>query len=411
MSASPRQPAVDARTASDAPSSDPVPLPSPESVRPMLSHDIFALQGMGGVSRYAVELHQALRRLGVPSTVLAPLHRSDVLHNVGHVAGLRIPPRLRVRGTSRVALLAGQLAEPPILAVLRRRHPGLILHRTYYSARTPSRRTATVITVYDMAHELHRDSFSPDDPTTSRKRAWCNQADAILAISHYTKAQLISLFGIEPSRVIVSHPGVSIVAPDPQTLDALQMRRRPFLLYVGNRGGYKNFDRLASAYARSRALTEDIELVAFGGEAPSSSEHARLERLGISRHVSFARGGDAVLAAHYASTVALVYPSLDEGFGVPSARGDAPRMCGRGSGRGSNPRGRRRRCPPFRPDRHRLDDDGDRPRRVGQRPAGESRVARALPHCAVHMGCNCRGDSSCIRGRTRSPRGLTAEDL
>ena len=410
MSASPRQPAVDARTASDAPSSDPVPLPSPESVRPMLSHDIFALQGMGGVSRYAVELHQALRRLGVPSTVLAPLHRSDVLHNVGHVAGLRIPPRLRVRGTSRVALLAGQLAEPPILAVLRRRHPGLILHRTYYSARTPSRRTATVITVYDMAHELHRDSFSPDDPTTSRKRAWCDRADAILAISHYTKAQLISLFGIEPSRVIVSHPGVSIVAPDPQTLDALQMRRRPFLLYVGNRGGYKNFDRLASAYARSRALTEDIELVAFGGEArllgacPPGEAGYQPSRVVCSRR---RRCSGSPLRKHGGSRL----PESGRGLWLPSARGDAPRMCGRGSGRGSNPRGRRRRCPPFRPDRHRLDDDGDRPRRVGQRPAGESRVARALPHCAVHMGCNCRGDSSCIRGRTRSPRGLTAEDL
>jgi glycosyltransferase involved in cell wall biosynthesis len=292
------------------------PVTRQEEIRPVLSHDIFAVQGVGGISRYVAELHKALRRLSVPSTVLAPLHQSDLLANLDRVAGVRIPAQLRVRGASRVAYWTGHLAEPPILALLSRRHRSLVLHRTYYSRKAPPRDMAAVITVHDMVHELHKDAFTPHDQTTIRKRIWCDQADMIIAVSHHTKAQLVALLGIDAARIVVCHHGVSSVDPNPRALETLGAQQA-FLLYVGRRGGYKNFERLATAYARSLAPTEGVRLVAFGGEAPSTFEYAHLERLGITYHVSFTRGDDAELAAYYAAAVGLIYPSLDEGFGFP----------------------------------------------------------------------------------------------
>jgi glycosyltransferase involved in cell wall biosynthesis len=58
-------------------------------------------------------------------------------------------------------------------------------------------------------------------------------------------------------------------------------------------------------------------MIAFGGGEQTASERELLGALGISHLVSFTGGDDGALAAHYAAATALVYPSLDEGFGLP----------------------------------------------------------------------------------------------
>jgi glycosyltransferase involved in cell wall biosynthesis len=78
----------------------------------------------------------------------------------------------------------------------------------------------------------------------------------------------------------------------------------PFVLFVGDRGGYKNFDTLVRAMGTSRVL-RDMPLVCFGG-GPIRDKRVI--------HVS---GGDDVLASLYTQAAALVYPSLYEGFGMP----------------------------------------------------------------------------------------------
>src|SRR5439155_12251123 len=91
---------------------------------------------------------------------------------------------------------------------------------------------------------------------------------------------------------------------------------RPYLLFVGNRGTYKNFDLLARTYARSDRLQREFDIVCFGGQR-ESSHPARLEQLGIASRVQYFSGGDQVLANLYRHAFALVYPSKYEGFGIP----------------------------------------------------------------------------------------------
>jgi len=168
-----------------------------------------------------------------------------------------------------------------------------------------------------MMNELHPSAFPPDDRMSIHKRRWCERVDVVIAVSHYTKSQLLHHFvDVDPQRVVVCYHGVTRVDPDGATLEKLA-DQPPFLLYVGRRNGLKNFDRLAAAYAQSSAPAAGIRLVAFGGGQPDRRELARLEALGISQLVIFNAGDDAVLAAHYAAAVGLVYPSIDEGFGFP----------------------------------------------------------------------------------------------
>ena len=90
----------------------------------------------------------------------------------------------------------------------------------------------------------------------------------------------------------------------------------PYVIYVGNRGGYKNFRTLALAFAQ-RKLFRDFSLVCFGGGDFSKSEMDYLRNIGIEKSVRHVSGDDAVLATAYARAEALVYPSLYEGFGLP----------------------------------------------------------------------------------------------
>jgi glycosyltransferase involved in cell wall biosynthesis len=81
------------------------------------------------------------------------------------------------------------------------------------------------------------------------------------------------------------------------------------VLFVGDRGGYKNFAGLVEAL-RAPAL-EDIQLVCYGGGPFRKGETLPRRALHLS-------GSDELLAQLYRQAAALVYPSVYEGFGLPA---------------------------------------------------------------------------------------------
>lgn len=283
-------------------------------VVPIFSHHIFSQQRVGGVNRYVIELHRELRRKGVPSIIFAPLHIADGLAQVDGVLGIRLP---HLPGIRRVAQATGTAMEPLLLRLFRLRGEcRVLLHRTYHSSASVPRGIPRVETVYDLIHEQWPQYFSAKNPTSRNKRLACESADIIIAISHHTKNAVVDRFAIPPNRIWVCHLGATRVDPEPATRDRLSTSR-PFFLYVGNRGGYKNFDRLVRAFSRSRAALDGTGLIAFGGGKQTPGELRCLDEQGVSHLVSFVGGDDASLAAHYATATGLLYPSLDEGFGLP----------------------------------------------------------------------------------------------
>lgn len=284
-------------------------------IRPVFSCDIFASQSFGGVSRYFAELHRTFRESGVESVVLAPLYLSAFLQSSVGVAGFSVPDRLRVRGASRLARRVGHLAQPPTLSLLRRTGQPLVFHPTYYTSVWPAPSVATAVTVYDMIHERYPEQFSDGKRLSALKSRWIQSADVVLAISEYTKDDIVNMLDVDPARIIVSALGTTKVEPDVATVESLD--GHPFLLYVGQRSGYKNFEALLAAFGRSDAAAENIELVAFGGGPPSARELRVIGDAGLNHLVRFVTGNDRELAAHYACAIGLVYPSLAEGFGLP----------------------------------------------------------------------------------------------
>jgi glycosyltransferase involved in cell wall biosynthesis len=279
-------------------------------VRVTYDHRIFAGQPFGGIARYFSET--AARVAAAPGfdvTVLAVAHLNHYLRAA--------PPRLvrgayvpHVRGTGRTRVRFNDAVSRAWL----RRSPPDLLHETYYATTSLAPpRTPTVLTVYDMIHEKLPRLFAPTDPTARDKAAAVRRAERVICISESTRRDLLAYVPVDPAKVSVVHLANSL-APAP---DGPPLVGQPYLLYVGQRGAYKNFGTLLDAIAGSPALREGFRLVAFGGGPLTGEELGRTQRLGLGGRVARHVGGDDVLANLYRHAAAFVYPSLYEGFGIP----------------------------------------------------------------------------------------------
>lgn len=273
---------------------------------------IFSFQRYGGVSRYFFELASRLPAHGVSDvSIVAPFY---VNHYLTADSGRRFTRGRYVPyifGGIPVAQVVNRFAAP---IAWWGANPDIV-HETYFATKPVGKARRRIVTVYDMIHELFSEEFPDAQRVIAAKRAAVNRADHIICISENTRRDLLRRYGIDPARTSVVHLGYSMtVKENPVTVES--GGRRPSLLYVGNRMGYKNFRTLLQAYGNSRVLQE-FELVAFGGDSLQREEQKEISRLGITDRVRFESGSDRELAARYQEATAFIYPSKYEGFGIP----------------------------------------------------------------------------------------------
>jgi len=190
-----------------------------------------------------------------------------------------------------------------------------VWHSTYYTL--PEKwRGAIVTTVYDMIHERFADSdFSSvwDNEFRINKRNCILNADKVMAISQATKTDIQGLLGLSGEKIQVVRLGYNSVF---KRIECPRRHERPYFLFVSGRAKYKNFRGLLQAYSRWKK-NSSIDLVAVGSEW-SEDEKCLIRELGIQDRVFiFPFPSDIILRDLYNHAVALVYPSLAEGFGIP----------------------------------------------------------------------------------------------
>jgi glycosyltransferase involved in cell wall biosynthesis len=147
------------------------------------------------------------------------------------------------------------------------------------------------------------------------KRRCCERADKVIAISHSTKNDLVRFFDIPPEKIVVIHLASSLKSNNASP--SVRPFHEPYLLFVGQRDNYKNFEGLIEAFEASEFLKKSFHIVCFGGEPLSSNENVRLKKLGLEDRVHNVRGSDELLCDYYNNAVAFICPSFYEGFGIP----------------------------------------------------------------------------------------------
>jgi glycosyltransferase involved in cell wall biosynthesis len=172
-----------------------------------------------------------------------------------------------------------------------------------------------VITVHDMIQELFPDMVASSAKQIEEKRKAIFAAQAIVCVSENTKRDLLERYKLPDDRVVVTHLASEL---DIQLAYGDELvPSRPYFLYVGSRYTYKNFDGLLLAFAKAVSVRPDVSLCVVG--APfSDAESKRIAELKLVNHIeNYGQVSDRYLAKLYRCSVAFVYPSLYEGFGIP----------------------------------------------------------------------------------------------
>jgi glycosyltransferase involved in cell wall biosynthesis len=274
-----------------------------------LDNQIFSLQDRGGISRYFCELGAALISAGDDVAIASVLHRNLHLEECKALASGGTVIRGRAGAiASSLAPLLSRVSEVSIAQM----RPD-VLHLTYYKPPVRRRHVHPVlVTVHDMIPELYPSMTSRRDPAVLWKRDAVLAADHIICVSHNTKKELLAHVEVCESKISVVHHGVR---PFTGAIPG-RPHSRPYVLYVGNRDGYKNFSTLIKAFGARTFLRETFDVVALGGPMFDQEERAEISRANV-QAFRYSGGDDALLAAFYRHAAAFIYPSLHEGFGMP----------------------------------------------------------------------------------------------
>lgn len=202
-----------------------------------------------------------------------------------------------------------------------RTHPALLHSPDFIPIPGPWRK---VITVHDLDFVRHPDRLTPDAQRYYGQVATAvHRADAIIAVSHATRDDLVSLLGVDADAVTVIHeaadplfrrPDDPSTAADTNTDRGIAAR---YFLMIGTIEPRKNHDTLLDAYAAYRRATADpAALVVVGAEGWNAAPTvARLQSdVGVTW---LGNTTPSALLPLYHGALALLMPSWDEGFGLP----------------------------------------------------------------------------------------------
>lgn len=280
----------------------------------LYDHQIFTWQTYGGISRYYYEIANRIAAMGNDVEIFSPFYVNKYIQNDRQVqfCGAKIPFFWNI--TPQIL----KFINPMLARVLIKPRKDIdILHETYFSLLDWCPKSAKrVITVYDMIHEKFAEYFSRWNKTQQFKAHAVRRADHVICISENTRQDLISLLNVPEEKTSVVYLGYSL------NINRLYKKAvasgKPFILYVGSRGEWKNFNGLIQAYGQSQFLKNEFNLVCFGGGSFNTQELKLMDSLNIEHNkIKHITGTDDLLAGLYSTAAAFVCPSLYEGFGIP----------------------------------------------------------------------------------------------
>lgn len=198
-------------------------------------------------------------------------------------------------------------------------------------------RTKIIVTIHDVIADHHPELIFPN---AKAKFFWklkqniaIRQADLIATVSDYSKKQIVEYFKLPKSRLRIisegARPVFKVLEQSRETSETLVRHGltagEKFLLYVGGISPHKNLAILIDAFQKISTDRPDVKLVLVGDykDDPFFSAYPSLKKqvaeLKLENKVIFTGFiPDEDLAHLYNTAQLLVFPSLEEGFGLPA---------------------------------------------------------------------------------------------
>lgn len=279
----------------------------------LFDHQTFVYQRFGGISRYFTELVACFNKIKDGSASISALLSDNVYLKAsektrtfsilnGHFPGSmtfynsinRFVTKWKIRNNSYD-----------------------IFHPTYYDTYFLDTigDKPFVVTVYDMIHELYPGYWPNQVEVVDSKKKLLSKASGIIAISENTKNDILRLYpNIKSSKIKVIHLGNSFTPNNTAKRHVV----KDYILFVGIRDHYKNFEKFLSAFHVVSSLFPNLHLVCAGGGIFTPKEMGQLTELGLNEAILYVPiRDDYFLAELYHYATLFVFPSLYEGFGIP----------------------------------------------------------------------------------------------
>lgn len=147
------------------------------------------------------------------------------------------------------------------------------------------------------------------------------RATKIIAISHVTKEDIIKYYRISQEKIAVIYVGFQDLSSYRNKAPAIDETMKPYFFFTGRVKPRKNIHGVVSAFIAFKKRTgADCKLV-IAGKAGGDYLRLMLTELtenGLQDDVFFVGYvSTELLCSYYLGAVALVFPSLNEGFGMP----------------------------------------------------------------------------------------------
>lgn len=283
-------------------------------MRILFDHQTFSNQLYGGISRYFTELIIELEKKPEFQVMISSLVTSNYYLLKYGLKKRTYLSTLNFKGKKKLYSLINNSFTKNML----KKQNYDIFHPTYFDPYFLDfvKNKKYVVTAHDMIYEIFdKESFHHKKIKNDIKIV-TQSATHIIAVSNNTKSDLIKYYNIDPQKITVVYHGYKSHQDSITSIHSLMLPSK-YVLYVGDRNGYKNFDGMIMAI--SKTLSEyNYFLICAGGKKISKEEGDLLNSQGIMSKVLFLPSvTDQELFHLYRNAIAFLFPSMYEGFGMP----------------------------------------------------------------------------------------------
>src|SRR5208283_4989496 len=259
---------------------------SGKSMKILYDHQIFSLQEYGGISRYFCELYSHLLMIDTIHPEISVVYSDNnyyqkLLHQKRYLPDQKFLGKYLNLGKHIIINKINEYNSKK--RIINGNYD--IFHPTYYNPYFLKyiRTQPYVLTIYDMIHELFPDMFN-GDITAIQKKEVIEGATKLIAISNNTKADIIKYYGIDPKKIEVISLATSLQINTPDIIPNMPQK---YILFVGNRGAYKNFTFFINSISSFLLEEKDLCLVCAGGGFFLDNELQLFDDLKIKKKVLY----------------------------------------------------------------------------------------------------------------------------
>jgi len=297
-------------------------------MRVLFDYQIFQMQRYGGISRGCAEIISHFKStesiIAVKESDNVYLKEYNLLNDFKSISKDfdSFLPKIHFRGKRRIynfltdckLIESAEIRNRTYCIKLLQEGKFDVFHPTYFSPYFKNYLNGKpfVLTVHDLTAEKFPQYFGKYDYQINGRKQLVPIASHIVVPSESTRRDVLERWNLPEEKVSrVYRGGVS-----PITGSFENIIDSPYILFVGLRDGYKNFNRFIIDSIPFLRNNPEVKIICTGKEF-SGKELNLLHKYNISERVQAKFVSSDDLKALYCHAICFVFPSLSEGFGLP----------------------------------------------------------------------------------------------